>query len=404
MKPEAERDEGGGRHDGRSVPAPLLSPAELRQHARRILGAAWRADPTGGGFCVPHPTTYPWQWLWDSCFHAVVWAHLGDDRAVAELRTALSAQDGEGFVPHLRYPHEPHRHAAFWGRADTSSITQPPMYGHAVAVLAAAGAPVDDELLGRADAGLRFLLEKRVRSVGGLVELCHPWESGCDDSPRWDSTVPGGWSASRWYDAKGSVLAAIERSPGGAPLRNPAFPVASVGFSALVAWNARELAGVTGDAALRAAADDLAEAVDARWDPQLRTWLDDGPTASASGRVRTLDALLPVLLHPRAEAFRELTDPSALGAPCGPRGVHRAEPAHQPDVYWRGSAWPQLGYLVWLAATRSGEEAAAASLSRSIVTGASRSGFAEHWVADTGAPLGAVPQSWSTLASVVSAA
>jgi hypothetical protein len=262
---------------------------------------------------------------------------------------------------------------------------------------------VDSDLVDQATAGLRFLLDRRKRSEGGLVELCHPWESGCDDSPRWDGIVAGGWTPDAWYEAKGSLLRPIERSPGGAPLHNPAFAVGSVGFSALIAWNALELAGVSGDHRLRASATELSEAVDARWSPELCTWIDDGPTAATSGRVRTLDALLPLLLHPRPQAFEQLTDPAAFGAPCGPRGVHRAEPTCAPSIYWRGSAWPQLTYLLWSAATRSGDASTAASLSRSMVTGASTSGYAEHWVPDSGAPLGAVPQSWSTLASVVSA-
>lgn len=398
MTPEAKGDERDGGHGAGSVP----TSSELDDDARRILEAAWRTEP-GGGFCVPHATTYPWQWLWDSCFHAVVWAHLDDERGLVEVRSALSSQDDDGFVPHLRYAHEPRPHAAFWGRATTSSITQPPMYGHALAVLAEAGQR-DAELVDRATAGLRFLLERRRRSPDGLVELCHPWESGCDDSPRWDDVVPGGWTPGAWYAAKGDLLRPIERSAAGAPLHNPAFAIGSAGFSALVAWNALELAGLSGDDRLRAAATELAAAVDQRWDGARRTWVDDGITATGSGRVRTADALLPVLLHPRPEAFEELLDPAAFGAPFGPRGVHLGEPTFEPSAYWRGSSWPQLAYLLWLAATRSGEAEAAASLSRSMVAGASRSGFAEHWVAETGAPLGAVPQSWSALASVVSAA
>lgn len=377
--------------------------SELDDDARRILGTAWRSEPGGGGFCVPHATTYPWQWLWDSCFHAIVWAHLGDERGLVEVRSALSAQDDDGFVPHLRYVHGPRPHAEFWGRADTSSITQPPMYGHAIAVLSRAG-QVDDEVVERATAGLRFLLDRRRRSPGGLVELCHPWESGCDDSPRWDGVLHGGWTVDAWYGAKGALLRSIERSSTGAPLRNREFAIGSAGFSALVAWNALELATVSRDDRLRADATELAEAVDRRWDDQLRTWIDDGLTASGSGRVRTVDALLPLLLHPRREAFEELVDEAAFGAPFGLRGVHLDEPTFEPTAYWRGSSWPQLGYLLWLAATRSAEPEAAASLSRSMVIGASRSGYAEHWVADTAAPLGAVPQSWSALASVVSAA
>lgn len=368
---------------------------------RRILDAAWRVDGAAG-FCVPNPTTYPWQWLWDSCFHAVVWAHLGDERAGLELAAALSDQDADGFVPHLRYPGpQPGPHAELWGRPHTSSITQPPMYGHAVAELTRLGLPMPEPVVDRAAAGLRFLLERRHRSPGGLVELCHPWESGCDDSPRWDSTVAEGWSPERWFAHKGELVGDIEVSATGAPLHNPRFPVGSVGFSALVAWNALELATVTGDGGLAEAGHALAEAVDDRWDADLATWVDDGPTAAGSGRVRTVDALLPVLVAPRPEAFAALTDPAAFGAPFGPTGVHREEPTFAPRSYWRGSSWPQLSYLLWLAATRSDRAEAAASLAGSLAAGATASGFAEHWDADTGVGLGARPQSWTTLGWLV---
>jgi hypothetical protein len=379
----------------------VASAAELDAAARRILDAAWRPQPDGSGFCVPNPTTYPWQWLWDSCFHAVVWSHLGDERGVTEVRTALTDQDDDGFVPHLRYAASPHPHEAFWGRTLTSSITQPPLYGHALAVLHAAGAPLSEDLLTRATRGLRFLLERRRRSAGALVELCHPWESGCDDSPRWDGALDGPWSSQQWFEAKGSLLASIHRSPGGAPLANDAFAIGSAGFSALVAWNALELATVTGDGVLRAAAAELAEAVDARWDAELLTWVDDGPTAAGSGRVRTLDALLPLLVCTRPEAVDQLVDQRAFGAPCGPRGVHAAEPSYEPTRYWRGSTWPQLTYLLWVAATRGREGRASGALVRSMVSGTVRSGFAEHWEPETGSPLGAVPQCWTTLSCVM---
>ena len=34
------------------------------------------------GWTCPSADLYPHQWLWDSCFHAIVWAELGDERAV----------------------------------------------------------------------------------------------------------------------------------------------------------------------------------------------------------------------------------------------------------------------------------------------------------------------------------
>jgi len=110
----------------------------------------------------------------------------------------------------MGYPSDPAHHAAFWGRQGWSSITQPPMYGHAIAELAARGITVDPELLERATAGLRFLLDRRRRSPGGLVEIVHPWESGADDSPRWDDLVGGAEvDRDRRRRIKGELVAAV---------------------------------------------------------------------------------------------------------------------------------------------------------------------------------------------------
>jgi glycogen debranching enzyme len=204
---------------------------------------------------------------------------------------------------------------------------------------------------------------------------------------------------------KGVLLEAVERAPGFVPIGNPSFVAAPVGFNALLAWNARELAGITGADDLRAVADGLADALEARWDGDLVTWVDAGMHAEGSGRVRTADALLPLLVERRVEvvaaAATALGDPAGLGAPYGPRGVDCREPAFTPGTYWRGPAWPQLTYLLWRAAAIHGHDALATDLGRALVEGARRSGFAEAWDADDATPHGAVPQSWATLALLV---
>lgn len=383
---------------GATLPA---DPEAFLASARSVLEQAWRED---GGYTVPSTTVYPFQWLWDSCFHAVTWAVLGEgERARRELSHLFRTQSPLGFVPHVDYEHDPSYHAEFWRHEGRSSITQPPMFGHAIAVLDALGVAVDD-LVEPATRGLRFLLDHRAR-VGGLVSLCHPWESGGDDCPRWDHWCPDGWDPGRWYDVKGDLVASVEHADDGSPLSNPAFVVASCGFNALVAFNAVELAAVTGDATLQADAEQLVATLDQRWDPARRTWVDAGDSESSSGRIRTLDALLPVLVSTRSDAvdlvFEELLDPRALGGSCGPAGVHRDEPTFASRTYWRGPAWPQLTYLAWVAAGRRRHAGARAELGSMLVRGASRSGWAEYWDPDDGTGLGAAPQSWATLAAVV---
>ena len=62
----------------------------LRERVRAMMLAHWRPE----GHTVPNAEVYPWQWLWDSCFHALIWAELGrPERAVTELRSCLAEQD-----------------------------------------------------------------------------------------------------------------------------------------------------------------------------------------------------------------------------------------------------------------------------------------------------------------------
>ena len=372
----------------------------IRSAARAVLDANWRDT----GYTVPNADVYPFQWLWDSCFHAIVWAELGEpERARSELAHLFRTQAPDGFVPHVDYEWSPTHHADFWNRTGSSSITQPPMFGHAIAELARRGIAIDD-LVGPATNGLRFLLLERER-VDGLVALCHPWESGGDDSPRWDHWCVGGWSKERWFEVKGRLLDGLVQSSHGSPLANRDFRVGSSGFTALVAFNALELASVTDDADLRALAEALIDALSSRWDEDLATWIDAGASAADSGRVRTLDAMLPLLVERDARrldiSFTSVLDARAFGGACGPAGVHRDEPSFAARTYWRGPAWPQLTYLLWVAARRHERSADAEVLGRMLVRGATASQWAEYWDADDGAGLGAAPQSWAALAAVV---
>ena len=385
--------------DGERLTLPV-DPDAVRTAARNVLEANWRPE----GYTVPNAAVYPFQWLWDSCFHAITWADLGEpNRARTELLHLFRTQNSEGFVPHVDYEFDPNHHAEFWMREGQSSITQPPMFGHAIAELSRRGIDVTD-LVGPATNALMFLFDRRAR-VGDLIALCHPWESGGDDCPRWDHWCPGEWNAAEWYNVKGSLVASVEHSGQGSPIANRSFVVASCGFNALVAFNAFELASVTGDAELIIRAETLVKTLMTRWNGELATWIDAGDSESDSGRVRSLDALLPVLVSPdqsvNERVFSQLREPTAFGGLCGPAGMHRKEPTFSARTYWRGPAWPQLTYLFWVAARRLGRDDDAGALADMLTRGALNSSWAEYWEAHDGTGLGAAPQSWAALAAVV---
>lgn len=403
----------------------LPAPEDLDARARAVLEGHWAP----GGYTVPNDVVYPHQWLWDSCFHAVCWAHLGSfERATTELRSAFAHQGPDGFVPHLTYWQAPGIHEDLWGRRTTSCITQPPVYGHAVAEIVRRGAEVPDDVVGAAADGLVHLLSRRRQ--GGLVPALHPWETGCDDSPRWDAWCPTPWSRAAWREVKGALVASLAFDPdpasaaeaGTGPVANTAFHPGSVALTALVAFSVDELVWATDPSSgpgaarldrrrrkdLQALAAPLVAALEMTWDDRARTWADT-PGGEPSGavpsrRVRTLEALLPALVvrdgEQAAAALAQVVDLGAFGAPFGPTQVHRAERAYDPETYWRGPSWPQLGYLTWVAARRRGAEDVAGTLAHTLVAGAVRSDMAEHWHPDTGSAQGARPQSWTALAAV----
>lgn len=379
-----------------------MAPEQRRESvdtaSRRILERNWVATP---GFTVPNRRKYPWQWLWDSCFHAIAWSRLGDPRGITELESILSLQLPSGFVPHMGYHTNPKRSLALWHVPGRSDITQPPMYGHALRVLAERGFAAE-HLWGAAAAGLNYLFERRRDPGSGLIRVVHPWETGCDDSPRWAGWQGEPFRERSWNATKRELVRSLQFQDGAASA-NSLFDVASAAFSALVSFNARELGELVGDEDLLSKASSLATAIDTHWVEGRRTWSDvclDGPGATPAAR--TLDGLFPVLLVESAPhgdaAFAEIVDPGSFGRPFGPSSTAADEPSYDPGRYWRGDAWPQEIYLVMVAAIRHGRPAEAARLAGRLVAGCVSSGYAERWNPETGIALGAIPQGWAALA------
>ena len=82
-------------------------------------------------YTVPSPTSYPYQWLWDSCFHAIVLSHFDTEGAKKELWSVSERQFTNGLLPHIIYWHPQDKLQFDWGVTGTSAITQPPMIAYA---------------------------------------------------------------------------------------------------------------------------------------------------------------------------------------------------------------------------------------------------------------------------------
>ncbi|MFG2646861.1 hypothetical protein [Streptomyces sp. NPDC048436] len=196
-----------GRTAQLTAAAPRRAAPSLRTRAAEVLWANWMGTST-----VPSRQLYPHQWSWDSAFIAIGLRHLSPLRAQLELETLLSAQWGDGRVPHIVFnPAVPldayFPSPDFWrsttaGRAagapcavQTSGIVQPPVHALAVWLVHRAdpGLSRARSFLARAHPRLaawhRYLLHRRNAGGAGLACVVHPWEQGMDNSPCWDAPL-----------------------------------------------------------------------------------------------------------------------------------------------------------------------------------------------------------------------
>lgn len=171
---------------------------QLADQASKVLHTNWQEN-----FTIPCQGLYPFQWFWDSGFIAIGWAHLDMDRAKQEIRSLLSGQWANGFIPHIVFHNEastyypgPQVHAAHLSKdapsVPTSGITQPPVTGFVLEEMYDL-AKDKDEMLGfiasvydRVYENHRYFYQNRDPQGEGLVYICHNWEAGTDNTPVWD--------------------------------------------------------------------------------------------------------------------------------------------------------------------------------------------------------------------------
>ncbi len=386
--------------------------------------AAWRG--AAYDFVCPSVDTYPFQWFWDSCFHAIVLSRLDVARAEAELVSLLANQQPDGFVPHITFwqrerPADAARPYQVAGRSRRlSDSMQPPVLAEAVAAVARRG---------RGTAFLREVLPAvrrfydwcdRVRDPDrdGLIAALEPHETGMDQTPAFDEYLGVASEDPLAFEAAWRAIALehaqLDHDPA-AIFDRDRFVVEDVGSNVLYAENQRVLAGLlaeVGDHAgaveFGARADRTAAAVLARcWMPAL------GDFCSLAGRAETplpgstIGGLLPILLEELPDDIVErisarLADPADFGTrypvPSVSRGhrAYRAEPSGG-TLLWRGPTWINTNWYLVRGLRRHGRDVLARSIEDASLQLVERSGFREYYNPETGQGYGARGFAWSAL-------
>ena len=160
---------------------------DIEAEAKKLL-LENRRTTDGNQYTIPSADHYPYQWLWDSCFHAIVLARYDMESAKAEIQSLLSKQFSNGLVPHIIYWTPGILHLFHWGTDGTSSLTQPPMLAYAAWEIHRR--EPDTSFLASIFPALvayyNYLLSERDPHGHHLASIISPDESGEDNSPRFD--------------------------------------------------------------------------------------------------------------------------------------------------------------------------------------------------------------------------
>ena len=439
---------------------PSMEPALVGEFRLAARAAEVLRNNDMGAWTKASPDLYPHQWSWDSAFIAIGLSRLDTRRAAAELLSLFEHQWKNGKVPHIVFNPEAPPDSYFpgaehWACAAaspdaphsppyTSCLCQPPM--HAIAALRLRQNVADEgerveasaflrEIYPKLLAWHRYLATARDPEGSGLVTIFHPWESGTDNSPRWDYSLAAvevgdlssyprrdlhhvGDPAERPTDADYDRYLWLVKLIKSASCNDTAiyethpFLMKDVLFSAiLVAANEAllEIAGVVGapdeDREIIAGwARRGREGLDARWDADLRLYLDYDVCAGRPVRTRTFAGFAPLisggLTKQRLGALLQtfdsayFTGDARLYRPLPP-STSPDEKGFHPRSYWRGPTWPVANWLLWWSLVRGGESDRASKIRQTSLDQVVEGGFAEYFEPFTGEPLGSGEQSWT---------
>ncbi|MCC6179923.1 MAG: hypothetical protein IT305_31805 [Chloroflexi bacterium] len=403
----------------------------LADEARRVLARNRRSGVSAWegrhyDFVCPSPSHYPFQWLWDSCFHAIALCHVAPVLAAQELRGVVAAAQPDGFLPHMTlWERDAHLDALTGfnirlGGPYWTATTQPPILALALARVwkATGDRGLLDDVLPPTLAYYRWLAEHRDPDDDGLISILQPDESGLDACPKYDALM-----ALPTLDAAG-LRSGMQRLFGAyTPLPNDPtrlrldlFDVEDVLVNTLYAAGLGALGRL-----LRATGGSRHEidAVDTRrrrvveallttcWDPVAGAFWDVAGSDERPQRVLTVTSLAPLILPElpapiaRALVERHLLATDEFWLPFPVPSVAASEPSFDPDfstgLIWRGPTWVNTNWLLVQGLRCHGFDEIAAELTERTLAMVARGGFREFFNPYTAEGYGAASFGWTTL-------
>ncbi len=370
-------------------------------------------------FTCPSTTLYHWQWLWDSCFHAIALMWNEPEAAKMEIMSLLSGQWADGRIPnmvHIGWNWRCDRIVHGTGR-DTSGITQPPII--ATAVMKVFEVTGDRDFLKTTYEPMKryykWLETARETDGDGLIAVYHPWESGIDNSPRWDAIFEiENFSRKKFDITKGLVMFRFnfvryknDRMKAVSP-----FFVKGIDMNCYYHANLMTMARIARLLGHDSDADEFESrasrtraAVQSRmWDPQRQVFgdlIDEGQRERFS-HVPTPFSFLPmwsgIADQQQARLIHgEITDPAKFWTEYAVPTTALDYPKFDENGYWRGTTWINTNWLTIEGLLKYGFTETAETLKEKTLKLVDRGGFFEYYNPLTGKGLGTEDFGWSTL-------
>jgi len=378
----------------------------IHERCEAILRQNWREgvsarDGSRFAYTSPSPMRYPYQWYWDSCFHAVAWRRFDPDRSARELRSLLAAQRGDGFIGHTIFWNTPltaTRRLTYNVIRSSDPMTasiQPPLLAWAWRI--AVGDPTAEPGIGRHH---EWLARHRDLEGDGLLWIVAPDESGLDASTQFDPI----WRH-RAHGLPGYVELVLRNRRVGFDLRRVAAAGGPVCCEVVtnVLYNLSRLA--MGQPSL------TPPLIDRTYDESAGLFLPRARPAPHARPPTTIAALAPLALPDLPEAIgrrlveEHLLNPDQFWTPVPPPSVAANDPTFTvrdrgllgQRRYWRGPTWMNAAWLCWLGLVRLGYEEPARQLAQRLGATVAVSGLREYYEPRTGRGMGAADFGWTSL-------